>query len=71
MAKGLGLAIRQARGELGVSQEQLAELAGLDRAYLSGLERGTRNPTLETMRRLAQALAVPLHVLIERAEKRT
>lgn len=50
-----------------MSQERLAEVAGLDRAYVSGLERGARNPTLETLERLAKALKVPLHELMRRA----
>ena len=51
-----------------MSQEALADAAGLDRAYVSGLERGTRNPTLDTMQKIAHALGVPLHDLIEQAE---
>ncbi|WP_435769734.1 helix-turn-helix domain-containing protein [Nocardioides sp. SYSU DS0651] len=69
LAKGLGLAVREARTKLGMSQETLSAAAGLDRAYVSGLERGTRNPTLETLQRLAESLRIPLHVLMQRAEE--
>lgn len=56
--------VRQRRIELRLSQEQLAELSGLDRTYISGIERGVRNPTLSTAERLAQALGVPLAWLV-------
>ena len=69
MATGFGLAIREARSRAGVSQERLAELAGLDRTYVSGVERGSRNPTLDSMSRLAAALNLPLSELITRAEE--
>ena len=48
-----GLAIRAARERRGWSQEQLSDAAGLDRTYVSSLERGLRNPTLITQDRLA------------------
>ncbi len=69
MATGFGLAIREARSQAGLSQERLSELAGLDRTYVSGVERGTRNPTLDSMSRLAAALNVRLSELIVRAEE--
>lgn len=69
LSKGLGLAVREARNKLGISQEALSDAADLDRAYVSGLERGTRNPTLETLDRITQALDVPLHDLLKRAQE--
>ncbi|MCV7220102.1 helix-turn-helix domain-containing protein [Mycolicibacterium elephantis] len=69
LATELGLAIREARSSLGISQERLSELAGLDRTYVSGVERGTRNPTLDSMTRLASALGVRLSDLLKRAEE--
>lgn len=65
----LGEAVRAARLRRGMSQEQLAAAAGLDRTYVSGLERGTRNPALSTQERLAAALGVPLGELLAEAEK--
>ena len=47
--------IRKARGW---TQEELAERSGLSQQYLSGLERGRRNPTVVTIYELAQALKV-------------
>ena len=47
--------LRQARG---LTQEELAERAGFSQQYLSGLERGARNPTLGTIYEVARALGV-------------
>ena len=46
----------------------MAELAQLERAYVSALEHGKRNPTLVTMHRIASALGVPLPELLVEAE---
>lgn len=68
LRRAFGEAVRLMRKRRGWSQEQLAEAAGLDRTYISGLERGTRNPALSTQERIAAALGVPLHDLLEQAE---
>jgi transcriptional regulator with XRE-family HTH domain len=52
---------------LGISQEELAALAEVDRSYMGGIERGDHNPTLMTMLRVANALGTSLHALIEAA----
>ena len=52
----LGPVVRDRRRALGVSQEALAERAGLDRTYVSGVERGVRNPTVQALFRLAVGL---------------
>jgi len=54
------LNVRSRREALGLSQEVLAERSELDRTYISGIERGLRNPTLLTAARLASALNTPL-----------
>jgi transcriptional regulator with XRE-family HTH domain len=54
-----GRAIRAIRDRRGVSQESLALQCGLDRTYISGIERGTRNPSLTNILKLAVALDVP------------
>ncbi|MGV0024185.1 helix-turn-helix domain-containing protein [Phormidesmis priestleyi] len=55
-----GKAIRQRRRELDLSQEQLAERAGLHRTYISSVERGTQNPSLENIEKLAGALEISI-----------
>lgn len=52
----LGENVRRLRKERGLSQEELAFRAGMKRSYLSDLERGTRNPTVRAVGRLATAL---------------
>jgi transcriptional regulator with XRE-family HTH domain len=51
--------IRRFRELKGWSQEELAAAAALHRTYVSGIERGKRNPTLKIILKLAEALAVP------------
>lgn len=59
----LGRNVRARRLEAGLSQEALAFAAGMKRSYLSDLERGTRNPTVRAVGRLADALGVPVRQL--------
>lgn len=59
-----GRAVRRFRATVELSQEGLAAASGLDRTYVSSLERGRRNPTLSTVFRLADALGVQPHVLV-------
>ena len=54
-----GSGVRRLRVERGMSQEQLAELAGLNRTYLGDVERGERNVSLINIHRIARALDVP------------
>ncbi len=56
--KLLGERVRELRHRLGISQEELADRAFLDRTYVSSLERGHRNVALENLCRLAGALQV-------------
>jgi transcriptional regulator with XRE-family HTH domain len=58
LPKILGRNVRAARLRRGLSQEQLAFDAGMKRSYVSDLERGTRNPSLKAIGRLAIALGV-------------
>ena len=53
-----GRNVRRWRKKRGMSQEDLALEAGMKRSYLSDLERGTRNPTVRALGRLAAALSV-------------
>lgn len=59
-----GAAVRARRERLDLSQEELADRASMDSTYVSGIERGVRNPTLKIIVRLAKALATPAHKLL-------
>lgn len=61
--KRFGLAIRQRRYELGISQEELSFRAELHRTYVSDIERGSRNPSLENIEKLAKALEISVSAL--------
>lgn len=56
----LGARLRELRLERGLSQEELAHIADLDRTYVSGVERGQRNIGLDNIHKLAAALGVPV-----------
>ncbi len=61
--KRFGKAIRRRRRELDLSQEQLAEISGLHRTYISSIERGQRNPSLENIKNLTKALDISISAL--------
>jgi len=61
--KQFGASVKVARDLLGITQETLAERANLHRTYISDVECGTRNPSLKTIIRLAQALEVSISTL--------
>jgi len=52
------MTVRTLRGRIGLAQEKLALESGVDRAYMSGLERGMHNPTLYTVLRFLPYLGV-------------
>jgi transcriptional regulator with XRE-family HTH domain len=56
----VGSAFRQFREQAGLSQEALALNACVDRTYVSGIERGVRNPSLRSMQKLATELGITL-----------
>jgi transcriptional regulator with XRE-family HTH domain len=64
-----GAAVRRLRTARGLSQEGLAELAGVHRTYVGGIERGERNVSLLSIDRLAVALSVPPSALMAEAER--
>lgn len=59
-----GEKLRKVRQQKQISQEKLAELAGLHRTYVSSVERGERNISLENIAKLANALAVSMAELM-------
>ena len=64
-----GKAVRMLRTELKISQEDFAERAGLHRTYISDLERGKRNVSLENIERLARALNLTISELLQRVDE--
>ncbi|PSW19045.1 XRE family transcriptional regulator [Photobacterium sanctipauli] len=60
-----GLHIKQLRLKAGLSQEELAAKCGLDRTYISGIERGLRNVSIVNIFRIADALSLPPAKLLE------
>lgn len=55
-----GKALRQRRHKLGVSQEEFADMCGLDRTYIGGIERGERNVALINIEKIARAFRISL-----------
>jgi transcriptional regulator with XRE-family HTH domain len=58
-----GKAVRKRRQKLGVSQEAFADMCGLDRTYIGGIERGERNVALVNIEKIAKALKLSLSEL--------
>jgi transcriptional regulator with XRE-family HTH domain len=58
MRRLVGQNVRQIRTKKGLTQEQFSDISGFSQQYLSGLERGRRNPTVVTVYELACALGV-------------
>lgn len=69
IATRFGELLRDARLRIGLSQEQLALDAGIDRTYVSMLERGTRVPTIVTLLQLAPHLHLPAFKLLKQLEE--
>ena len=66
-----GAHLRSLRLKLGLSQEEVAHRAGLHVTYLSGIERGNRNPSLRNIRKIAMALGVSVGELFAFEETNT
>ena len=66
-----GKAVRKLRREKGVSQEALADLAGIHRTYIGDVERGVRNLSLLNIVRIANALEIPVSKLVLEMERQT
>lgn len=65
-----GKTVRRRRTAAVLSQENLAERAGLHLTYISMVERGSKNPTLDVAMRISRTLRVPLPHLIEETQSR-
>jgi transcriptional regulator with XRE-family HTH domain len=55
-----GQRVKSLRKEKGMSQKELAEKSGLNRPYISAIEQGKRNVSLEVMEKLAEALQIEI-----------
>ena len=67
LKRHFGAAVKYSRSQLGISQEELADRAGLHRTYVSDVERGARNISLESIEKLALALQLTVSGLFQRA----
>ena len=63
IATALGLRIRELRNERHMSQEELAFKAGISAAHLGQIERALKNPTVDTVAKIAAAMGVPITTL--------
>ncbi len=63
-----GANVRRLREEKGLSQEAFGFASGIDRTYVSGVERGQRNPSLLLAEKFANGLGVPLYILLKEPE---
>jgi len=66
----VGENVRRLRLASGISQAKLAERMGVDRAYISGLEKGERNPTVVSVWHLSKALGVPMRDFFDEKNRR-
>jgi transcriptional regulator with XRE-family HTH domain len=66
----VGVNLQRLRREKGLSQEELADRAQIHQTYLSGVERGRRNPTITVLQRIAEALEADITDLVERRQQR-
>ncbi len=66
----VGRNVKRLRITAGLSQAELAERMGVDRAYVSGLELGQRNPTIVTLWHIAKALGVKLRLFFDEPRRR-
>ncbi len=69
ITKALGLAIRELRAEIPISQEELALRADLDRGYMGSVERGVYNLTIKNIVKVSKALGIKPSQLLKAAEK--
>lgn len=57
--------VKKQRSRLQISQEELSYLSGLHRTYISSIERGNRNVSIDAMQKISTALDVPLYKLLQ------
>lgn len=69
LSQSFGRAVRRRREEIGLSQEDLADRAGIHRTYVSSIERGKVRLGLDVAKKVAVGLGLALHVLVAEAER--
>lgn len=69
LAQHFGLAVRRHRELMRLSQEELADRAGLDRSYIGRVERGEQNASLSNLQKISHALGSDLDVLFATARE--
>lgn len=57
----VGTRIKELRNKMGISQEELAERAGLDRTYITSVEKGRRNISIGTLEKITNQLGCTMH----------
>ena len=65
----VGITIRELRKERGMSQETFAYESGIDRRYMSDIENGKRNISIDILERIADKLGIPLSEFFLKVEK--
>lgn len=65
ISKQFGQRARIIRLKQGLSQGDVSKRLGVHRSYISGIERGVRNPSLKVIQRIAKALEVPIEKLLK------
>ena len=71
IATALGLRIRELRNERHMSQEELAFKAGISAAHLGQIERALKNPTIDTVAKIAAAMGVPITTLFTEEQSKS
>lgn len=69
LREAVGAVVAKHRQDAGYSQEEFAYRSRVHRTYMTGIEKGSRNPSLAVLERIATALAIPLGELITEAER--
>ena len=65
ISKKLGQNLKKIREQKGMTQGDICRALNLDRGYVSSVENGKRNPTLSTLKKLADALKIPVDELLK------
>lgn len=69
LKQAFGKVLREVRESRGMSQQELADYSEIDRTYLSNLERGLNNPTLNVIFKLAEILKMKPGEFVDKVEK--